>query len=266
MNDPIFKGSMPAFYDRYLGPVSFMPYATEMAQRVKVFNPKQLLETACGTGIVTYAIADALPRSAEIVATDLSQPMLDFAAAKRPDSAIVWRQADAQALPFDDGSFDAIICQFGVMFFPDKAKGFSEARRVLKAGGRFLFAVWGNLESNELPRINTDAIATMFPDDPPTFMRRVPYGYNDENTISAQLREAGFTDILIDRVNQTLNVTSARDYAYGATQGGPLRNEIEKRDPKSLDRATEIATEAIVKHFGSNTFTVMSEALFITAS
>jgi SAM-dependent methyltransferase len=264
MNDPLFKGSMPAFYDRYLGPVSFLPYATEMAQRIKVFDPKQLLETACGTGLVTYAIADALPNT-EVMATDLSQPMLDFAAAKRSDSAIVWRQADAQALPFDGGSFDAVVCQFGVMFFPDKAKGFSEARRVLKVGGRFLFAVWSDLERNELPRVNAGAIATMFPDDPPTFMRRVPYGYNDENTICAQLREAGFTDILIDRVNKTLNVPSAHDYAYGATQGGPLRNEIEKRDPKSLDRATEIATEAIAKHFGSSSFSVTSQALFITA-
>lgn len=266
MSDPIFKGSMPAFYDQYLGPISFAPYAAEMARRVKIINPKQLLETACGTGIVTYAIANALPAGAKITATDLSQPMLDFAAAKQPSSAITWRQADAQALPFDDASFDAVVCQFGVMFFPDKAKGFSEARRVIGKGGCFVLAVWDGFENNELPRTNSDAIATMFPDDPPTFMRRVPYGYNDEKTIRAQLADAGFNEISVDRVSKTLNVPSARDIAVGSVHGGPTRNEIEKRDPSALDRATEIATQAIAKRFGSGAFTVPSQALFVTAS
>ncbi|HMF50486.1 MAG TPA: class I SAM-dependent methyltransferase [Candidatus Saccharimonadales bacterium] len=204
--------------------------------------------------------------NAEIVATDLSQPMLDFAAAKRSTSSVLWRQADAQALPFDDAAFDIVVCQFGVMFFPDKAKGFDEARRILKPGGHFLFVVWDSFERNELPRTSAEAIATMFQDDPPTFVRRVPYGYNDEPTIRTQLRDARFNDVAVDRVAITLNVPGAREYAIGAVQGGPARNEIEQRDPTALGRATEVATLAIAKHFGPGPFKAASQALFVTAS
>ncbi len=149
---PMFKGSMPAFYDRYLGPIQFVPWAAETAARIGRLKPARLLETACGTGIVTLAMADASPGT-QIVATDFSQPMLDFAAAKRPGAKIEWKMADAQALPFPDASFDMLVSQFGVMFFPDKAKAYAEARRVLKPGGQFLFTAWDKLEHNELPRV-----------------------------------------------------------------------------------------------------------------
>ena len=262
---PMFNGSMPAFYDRYLGPVAFVPYAVEMAKRVRGVNPARVLETACGTGIVTYSIADAFPEGLEIVATDLSQPMLDFASAKRPASSVIWHQADALDLPFADASFDAVVCQFGVMFFPDKLKGMREARRVLKPTGYFLFSVWDSLQENELPRTSALAIAAMFPDDPPTFIQRVPYGYNDPVAIKAQLHDAGFKVVEVDKVAKKLEVSSARDYACGAAQGGPLRNEIEKRDADGLERATELATRAIEKRFGQGSFTADSQALFFSA-
>ncbi|HXA72004.1 MAG TPA: class I SAM-dependent methyltransferase, partial [Stellaceae bacterium] len=139
--DQTFAGSIPALYDRHLGPMLFEPYALDMAERVARLAPKRVLEIAAGTGIVTRALSQKLP-TVPIVATDLNQPMLDHAAARLSSERITWRQADAQALPFDDASFDVLVCQFGVMFFPDKAKAFSEARRVLAPGGRFLFNVW----------------------------------------------------------------------------------------------------------------------------
>ncbi len=261
---PIFKGSMPAFYDRYLGPIQFVPWAAETAARVAKRKPARLLETACGTGIVTYAMHDASPAT-QIVATDFSQAMLDFAAAKRPGAKIEWQQADAQALPFPDASFDWLVCQFGVMFFPDKAKAYSEARRVLKPGGQFLFAVWDKLEHNDLPRVSSEAIGELFPNDRPTFMARGPYGYNDIPAIERALKAAGFARVEAETLTKRIRAT-ARDHATGTCQGGPLRNEIEARDPNGLERATEAVTRALEAKFGKGEFEAKSQAIFVTAA
>jgi len=260
---PIFKGSMPAFYDRYLGPIQFVPWAAETAARVAKLKPTRLLETACGTGIVTYAMAGASPGT-QIVATDFSQPMLDFAAAKRPEAKIEWKVADAQALPSPDASFDMLVCQFGVMFFPDKAKAYSEARRVLKPGGQFLFTVWDKLEHNELPQISSAAIGELFPNDRPTFMARGPYGYNDIPAIEHALRAAGFARVEAETMKKRIRAT-ARDHAVGTCQGGPLRNEIEARDPNGLERATEAVAKALEQKFGEGEFEARSQAIFVTA-
>lgn len=134
--DRVFTGEIPIFYDRYLGPQIFADYAEDLARRAAALRPARVLETAAGTGIVTRALAGSLATEAEITATDLNQAMLDFAAAQPGLERVTWQQADAQRLPFDDRSFDAVLCQFGVMFFPDRLAGYREARRVLRPGGR----------------------------------------------------------------------------------------------------------------------------------
>src|SRR5437870_8968818 len=133
-----FTGSVPAFYDRCLGPVLFEPYANDLVARLDVGDDQRVLELACGTGIVTRRLREALPESATLVATDLFDAMLVHARSVVPDAGIEWQQADAQDLPFADGSFDTVVCQFGLMFLPDKVRGFREARRVLRDGGSLI--------------------------------------------------------------------------------------------------------------------------------
>ena len=194
--DAAFAGSIPALYEQYLGSLLFQPYAEVMASRLNDLTQGRVLETAAGTGIVTRALAKALPREVEIVATDLNQAMLDLASGKLQAPNVRWQQADAQALPFDDASFDAVVCQFGVMFFPDKQAGYREALRVLKPGCRFLFNVWDSLDRNEVSRIVSEAAGKAFPNDPPRFVERVPFGYFDPDRIRRRgpaggLRECG---------------------------------------------------------------------------
>lgn len=267
MNDTasVFKGSMPQFYDRYLGPYLFRPYAADLAGRFSDLPSGRLLETACGTGIVTDALAGAVPAAVEVVATDLSPQMIAYAAEKKFPPNVSFREANAQALPFEDASFERVGCQFGVMFFPDKPQAYREAHRVLKPGGRFVFNVWDGFERNELPRIAAQALAELFPHDPPSFVRRVPYGYNDVNAIALALRDAGFTRSSVEAVNKVIQVPSARDYAIGACQGGPARAEIEALDAGRLDRATDAVTRALEKHFGSGPIEAKSQALIFTA-
>ena len=177
--DSGFAGSIPQLYDTYLVPLIFEPYAADLAQRLRARSVTRVLEIAAGTGVVTRALASALPASVSIVATDLNQAMLDRAAAVGTARPVEWRQADAMQLPFADGAFDAVVCQFGVMFFPDKAKAFAEARRVLKPGGVFIFNVWDRIEDNEFADVVTTALAPVFPADPPRFLARTPHGYHD---------------------------------------------------------------------------------------
>ena len=161
--DRVFQGSIPALYDQHLGPLIFVPYADDLASRLADMQHGRILETAAGTGMVTRALVSSLPESVSIMATDLNQPMLDHASSQLPSTRVTWRQADAQHLPFLDGEFDAVVCQFGVMFFPDKPRAFSEAYRVLKPGGRFLFNVWDRIEENEFSDIVVKSVATLFP-------------------------------------------------------------------------------------------------------
>ena len=249
--DKTFAGSIPRLYDEYLVPLIFAPYAEDLARRVAARTPSRLLEIAAGTGVVTRALAARLPASAVIVATDLNQAMIDTAAQIGTDRPVQWRQADAMQLPFADGEFDTVVCQFGAMFFPDKGAAFAEVRRVLNSGGVFLFNVWDRIEDNEIPDELTRAVATLFPDDPPRFLARTPHGYHDCSLIEDDLRRGGFAaQPQIETVAVRSRAGSARDAAIAFCQGTPLRNEIEARDASRLDEATAVAAEAIARRFG----------------
>jgi ubiquinone/menaquinone biosynthesis C-methylase UbiE len=264
--DKVFAGSIPEIYDRFLVPLIFEPYAVDLAAHVAKADPKKVLEVAAGTGVVTRALAARLPASASLVVTDLSQPMLDRAMARQADSRIEWKQADALALPFADASFDAVICQFGVMFFPDKVQGYREPRRVLKSGGQYVFNVWDRIQDNEFADVVTNALATAFPEDPPRFMARTPHGYHDVDQIRAELKTAGFSRIEIDVVEHRSKAASARDVAIAYCQGTPLRNEIEARDVSRLEEATNRATDAVARRFGAGAVDGRIRALVVSAA
>ena len=252
-SDTLFAGSIPELYDSHLVPLIFEPYAADLASRVAALDPSRVLETAAGTGVVTRAMARALPARVDLVATDLNQPMLDRAAAVGTQRPVQWQPADAMHLPFDDARFDVVVCQFGVMFFPDKARAFSEARRVLRRGGVLLFNVWDRIEENEFAHTVTTALAGLFPADPPLFMARTPHGYCDREVISRDLGTAGFAAApRFETIAARSRAASARVPAIAYCQGTPLRNEIEARSGASLAEATTVCADAIAKRFGAS--------------
>jgi len=251
-SDTIFSGSIPEIYETYLVPLIFEAYAKDLARRVRGKPISRVLEIAAGTGVVTRAMVDALEPNVSIVATDLNQAMLDHGASVRADKNVDWRQADALALPFEDATFDAVVCQFGVMFFPDRPNAYSEALRVLKRGGHFLFSVWDHIRENEFADTVTESLAGVFPADPPQFLARTPHGYSDINEVASDLRKGGFTATPnIETIAARSKASNPSIPAIAYCQGTPLRNEIESRDSSLLKYATDVATAAVSERFGA---------------
>jgi SAM-dependent methyltransferase len=263
--DKVFAGSIPRLYETHLVPLLFEPYAADLTDRLGWRYLARVLELAAGTGVATRRLASVLRDNVSIVATDLNQPMVDHAAAIGTTRPVEWRQADAMELPFADGMFDGVVCQFGVMFFPDKPKAFSEARRVLRPGGVLIFSVWDRIEENEFADTVTTALASLFPADPPRFLARTPYGYHDRPTIERDLANGGFTaSPQIATVAARSRATSARIPAVGFCQGSPLRSEIEARDAARLGEATDVAAEAIAQRFGRGSVDGKIQAYVVT--
>jgi SAM-dependent methyltransferase len=261
--DKAFSGSIPRIYETSLVPLIFEPLAEDLAARAASLDASRILEIAAGTGVVTRALANTT--RASIAATDLNQAMLDEASAVGTSRAVDWKQADAMALPFSDGEFDAVVCQFGVMFFPDKPKAFAEARRVLRPGGVFLFSVWDRIEDNEFAGTITAELAEVFPGDPPRFLDRTPYGYHDRATIERDLAAGGFTKLpQIATVTARSRASSAHAPAFAFCQGTPLRSEIEVRGASRLDEMTDLAAAAIARKFGAHDVDGKIQALVVT--
>lgn len=264
---PQFGRSIPERYDRYLGPVLFEPYAADLARRITVRPGGRVLELACGTGIVTRALLGALPSDATLVATDLSESMLGFARERVPrDPRLEWRQADAMSLPFDDGTFDVVACQFGAMFFPDKLAGFAEAHRVLHPGGSFVFSVWGSLAENPLGRIPHEASARYFPPDDARGFYEIPFGFHDTGLIRRLLSDAAFADVRVHRVELSGRAESAAGLAEGLTRGTPLINAIRDRIPEHEGDIVAEMERMLTQEFGDTALEIPLVAHVIEAS
>jgi ubiquinone/menaquinone biosynthesis C-methylase UbiE len=263
--DTVFSGSIPEIYDRLMVPLIFEPYALDLAGRLGA--TRDILEVAAGTGAVTRALAARLSAETRIVATDLNQPMLDYAARRLAgDRRIEWRQADALALPFADQSFDAVVCQFGAMFFPDRVRGYREARRVLRTTGRYLFSVWDRIADNAFADAVTDSLVPFQPQNPPRFLARTPHGYHDAGQIRAELAEAGFRNVTIDAVEKISRAETALEVAQAYCHGTPLRNEIEAIPGLGLEKATQTATAELRRRFGDGPIAGPIKALVIEAA
>lgn len=263
--DTVFTGSIPAVYDRYMVPLVFAPYAEQVALRAREFMPGHVLETAAGTGVVTEALHRALP-DAEIIATDLNAPMLEVAAARVRSEKVSFEAADAQELRFADESFDLVVCQFGVMFFPDKVRGNAEARRVLRNGGHYLLVVWDHVERNHATMVAGKAVADLIPGEAGRFYERIPFRYHDREIIVRDLQAAGFDQVAIETLPLRSKAASSRDAAIALVQGTPMRLDIEAVAPGMLEAATDAAEQALRQFEGPGGFDAPMSAHIVTAT
>jgi ubiquinone/menaquinone biosynthesis C-methylase UbiE len=234
-----FSGSIPAAYDAYLGPLLFEFSAADIAERVAaaVGEEGHILEIACGTGISTHFLRERLPPDVEIVATDLNPAMLEFAEEHRGTlPGVRYELADALALPFDACRFDAVVCQFGIMFFPDIPTGLSEMLRVLRPAGFVACNVWDSFEANRVAGIAHETIARYFDSEPPSFLE-VPFGSCALEPTLELFRAQGFEKMQAHVVEARIERPSAMEVARGFVQGNPGILEIRERanaDPETI--------------------------------
>jgi SAM-dependent methyltransferase len=260
----VFGESIPELYDRYLGPALFEPYAADMARRVVERTRGAILETACGTGVLTRQLRARMAPAVRLVATDLNQPMIDHARATLGSMRkIAWLRADCATLPFAPASFTAAACQFGLMFVPDKAAAFREARRVLADGGLLAFNVWDSLAHNPYARVAQETIAGFFPTDPPRFFD-VPYGFHDARPWGDLLRVHGFAEPEFEWMTLEAHSPTAEQLAVGLVRGTPVSNAIEERGGE-FDRIVESVTEALARLGGEAPFQSTMRALVVAA-
>lgn len=265
-SDSHFTNAVAQFYESTLVPLIFEPYADDLAARALALKPRAVLEVACGTGVVTRALAHALPGSTEITATDLNKAMVSHAEHVGTSRDVTWRQANVMELPYDDDSFDVVVCQFAVMFFPDRVAAYEEIRRVLRPGGTFLYNLWNTIESNEFAAVVTDAMSALYPSDPPAFLARTPHGHGRPTEIEADAKAAGFQQTQLAQSDHLSTAATPDLAAIAYCQGTPLRDEIEARDPGGLDRATQLAAEALRKRFGPGPIVGRLSAVVVSAS
>ena len=260
-----FVGSIPTNYDRYLGPLFFHGYADDLAARVPVSDGVRVLEVACGTGIVTERIARRVHGRGSLEATDLNEAMLAHAQRRLgPRPGVEWRQADGTRLPFEDGVFDVVVCQFGLMFFPDTAAGVAEAFRVLRPGGRYLLNVWDVIERNPVARIAHETATSFFPVEPPGFYR-VPFSLHDPAGVTRLLEQARFANIAWEYVEKTGTSPSATEAATGIIEGNPIYDAIMQRRPDALAEIEAAVAGKIAAELGDHPVRCPMRALVFSA-
>ncbi|WP_158638408.1 class I SAM-dependent methyltransferase [Panacibacter ginsenosidivorans] len=259
-----FSGSIPGHYEQYLGPMFFETYAIEIAKRIDPSSVKAALELACGTGRVTRHLCKVIPETSRLIASDISEDMLAIAREKTKASNIEWRIIDAQDLPFDDNSIDLVVCCFGYMLVPDKQKAFAEAYRVLKPGGSLLMSTWDRLELNAASYVYRKTVKKYL-QEPVSEIYKLPFSMHDDNEIRHNLQEAGFSKIIIEKVNKVSESSTAKEAAYGLTQGGSIYNEIMKRNPAWIEEIKETVEKELTEKFGAAPMIAPMRALITTA-
>lgn len=263
--DKEFVGSIPTVYDEVLVPLMFQDYARDLAAAAATATPARVLETAAGTGVVTRELASALPQ-ALLTATDLNPAMLTRAASVQPASATLeWRQADALNLPFEDRTFDALVCAFGVMFFPDRHWAYQEAARVLEPGALLAFTVWDSLEHNPVPRSIVEALHELGQEEAASFLERVPFSLADPQLLSRELDTAGFSSVQVRTIEHLSGPTTAAGIARSHLFGTPTNNYLVLDGPDDADRLFGSVTSLLTERFGDGEFRLPVSALLVTA-
>lgn len=245
----VFNGSVAQNYDDCLGPFVFEPFALDLLERIDTTKTGAVLELACGTGRVTKHLTEKLPVTSIVMATDLNAGMIAVAKEKVLSPAVKWATVDMTNIPFDENNFDLIVCQFGLMFAPDKLKALIEIRRVLKEGGKLIFNTWDSIENNKIWQTTNDIVNSFLSDAPTTIFKDGPFAMHDEKAVLQLLEQAGFNNSSVASVNKTGQISTAALAAKGFIQGLPVLNTIREKIPASLPAILKAVEKEYVQQF-----------------
>jgi ubiquinone/menaquinone biosynthesis C-methylase UbiE len=211
-------------YEERFVPALFRPWGPAVAAAALVQPGQRVLDVACGTGALTEAVCDRVKPAGSVVGLDANVRMLEVARRKQLD--VEWREARAEALPFADAAFDAVVSQFGLMFFDDRVPALREMQRVLRPGGRLAVAVCDGLARSPGYAALADLLRRLF-GNPVADAFRAPFALGDEGLLQQLCAQAGMPDADISRHAGTVRFPSidalvATERACAWTLGGLL--------------------------------------------
>jgi SAM-dependent methyltransferase len=260
-----FADSVPRSYQRYLVPVLFQPFAAAMAERVLAETQGHVLETACGTGVVSRRLRAMLPSARSLTSTDVSAAMLEAAnECSQGLQGIEWMQADACELPFENGRFGAVVCQFGLAFVPDPGQALKEAFRVLSPGGRLYFSLWQPPGVNAHSRLFDEVCDRFAGDAVAAEDRDRPYALSNPSLLHELLMGAGFEHACIEALTLRGTSPSAYELAMGAITGTPRARQL-ARAKVPLDKVVDSLAHALAMEGGDSPCELFLHALVSVA-
>ena len=246
-----FTGEDAENYDTYLGPILFEPYGQFIALQVAAEKPGSVLEIACGTGRVTRQLRKSLPATAKLIASDISGDMLAVAKRELDGHDIEFKVEDAQSLSFPDNSFDLVICQFGMMFLPDKQKGFNEIYRVLKPGGKFMCLTWDNMLNIPICKlIFNDLVVPLFHDEDTTRFY-VPFSMHNPQQLKDWMQNAGFTSTEVDTIVLNSGPHEVKNVVDAYFRKHMMGKEVMAKDPSAFEPIAREFEEEIGRQYGA---------------
>ncbi len=216
-----YSGTAAENYERYFVPVIGAPVAHDLLRAAALQPGERVLDVACGTGVIARLASERVGSSGEVVGVDVAPDMIEVARATTapPGVAIDWRQGDAASLPFPDASFDVVLCQMGLMLFPDKTTALAEMRRVLVAGGRVALNTPGAI--NRPMEILAEGLGRHVNPDLAGFVHAI-FSMSDPVTHEQLLREAGFRSVETNVAVTTLHLPPPKEFMWQYINLTPL--------------------------------------------
>lgn len=248
-------------YEAFFVPALFQAWADPVARAAKARTGHRALDVGCGTGVAARALAVRVGASGKVSGLDVNEGMLTVARTVAPD--IDWRQGAAEALPFEDGSFDAVVSQFALMFFEDKVAALAEMMRVLQPGGTMVVAVWDALENTPGYAAMVALLQRLFGDAPAEALR-APYSMGQPEVLEAFFDEAGIRDVTVSTRPGTARFPSLASWVHTDIKGWTLADMIGDEQMQRLLEEARIALKPFVMSDGRIEFNAPAHLVMVT--
>ena len=248
-------------YEEFFVPALFGEWGGRVAEAAHIQAGQRVLDVACGTGVLARAAAERVGAAGEVVGLDINEGMLAVARRKAP--YITWQSGPAESLPFEDDSFDAVVSQFGLMFFEDRQAALAEMKRVVRPGGHLAVAVWDSLENTPAYATVTDLLQRLFGDEAANALR-APFNLGDTALLQSLFTEADIPNVTITTIEGTARFASIEAWVTTDVKGWTLADMIDDDQFHQLLTEAETALQPFVTPAGNVAFT--SPAHIISAT